>query len=53
MIVDIHKPDTSTLVTTGHFYFGWTVPFGGIASPADLEYALDSHKELPSRFLAG
>jgi hypothetical protein len=24
MIVDIHKPDTSTLVTTGHFYFGWT-----------------------------
>ena len=21
MIVDIHKPDTSTLVTTGHFYF--------------------------------
>ena len=25
MIVDIHKPDTSTLVTTGHFYFGWTL----------------------------
>jgi hypothetical protein len=24
MIVDIHKPDTSTLVTRGHFYFGWT-----------------------------
>jgi hypothetical protein len=24
MIADIYKPDTSTLVTTGHFYFGWT-----------------------------
>jgi hypothetical protein len=24
MIVAIHKPDTSTLVTRGHFYFGWT-----------------------------
>ena len=24
MTIDIHKPDTSTLVTTGHFYFGWT-----------------------------
>jgi hypothetical protein len=24
MIADIHKPDISTLVTTGHFYFGWT-----------------------------
>jgi hypothetical protein len=25
MIADIHKPDISTLLTTGHFYFGWTV----------------------------
>jgi hypothetical protein len=24
MIADIHKPDISTLLTTGHFYFGWT-----------------------------
>jgi len=24
MIVDIHKPDISTLVRRGHFYFGWT-----------------------------
>jgi hypothetical protein len=26
MIADIHKPDISTLVTGGHFYFGWTNP---------------------------
>ena len=24
MIVAIHKPDIPTLLTTGHFYFGWT-----------------------------
>jgi hypothetical protein len=30
MTVDIHKPDTSTLVTTGHFYFGWTVVAGTV-----------------------
>ncbi len=24
MIPDIHKPDISTLVRRGHFYFGWT-----------------------------
>src|SRR5262245_15926426 len=24
MIASIHKPDISTLVTRGHFYFGWT-----------------------------
>jgi len=24
MITDLHKPDISTLVTIGHFYFGWT-----------------------------
>src|SRR4029434_2607927 len=25
MIADIHKPDISTLLTRGHFYFGWTL----------------------------
>jgi hypothetical protein len=25
MIADIQKPDIPTLVTTGHFYFGWTL----------------------------
>ena len=25
MIADIHKPDISTLVRRGHFYFGWAV----------------------------
>jgi len=24
MIPNIHKPDISTLVTSGHLYFGWT-----------------------------
>jgi hypothetical protein len=32
MIVDIHKPDISTLVTTGHFYFGWTGPITPMSS---------------------
>ena len=36
MIVDIHKPDTSTLVTTGHFYFGWTNSPARIANLAAL-----------------
>ena len=33
MSVDIHKPDTSTLVTTGHFYFGWTLGLHRIDMP--------------------
>jgi len=38
MIVDIHKPDTSTLVTTGHFYFGWTELEAGLLNAAALVY---------------
>ena len=38
MIVDIHKPDTSTLVTTGHFYFGWTLEQGRVVKHAGRGY---------------
>jgi hypothetical protein len=33
MIADIHKPDISTLVRRGHFYFGWTQVPGEVDNP--------------------
>jgi hypothetical protein len=32
MIADIYNPDISTLLTRGHFYFGWTAVDAGIDS---------------------
>jgi len=36
MIADIHKLDTSTLVTTGRFYFAWTLVVNDVSSSMTL-----------------
>src|SRR5262245_28307947 len=46
MITSIHKPDISTLVTRGHFYFGWTSASISFTSLSSLCY-------IPPRFLRG
>lgn len=40
MISEIQQPDISTLVTRGHFYFGWTAVYITVVVSADLCFSV-------------